>query len=400
MNATPSDLDAPVREFDHHRDPAVRIDPLTAFDRFRDERTFWTPELDGFWVLTRHSDIGAVLRDTDAFSSRHTSIPAAGWPRPLMPVELDPPEHGDYRALLARCINGEAGAAISAAIEVECARLVEQLAPTGGCDLVLDFARPLQNALFAALFGVPPEETDACARWAADLLQDSDPGRRADAVRDFMAYVARALDECSRGVRRGTGSGLLEELARAEVRGRPLSREEALDLAFLMGMASLDTLTNSIGFSFRHLAEHPELQRLLADPAVAGRAAEELLRLNSVVSVARTARRDVDVAGVRMKAGERVLLSLNFAGRDPERYPDPATADFDRADRATHFAFGFGAHRCLGARIATQGLHAALREWHRRVQDYSVPPGSVLPADGGAVCSLENLPLTWPVSLP
>ncbi len=107
--ATPSDLGAPVREFDHHSDPAIRVDPFTAFDRFRDERVFWTPELDGFWVLTRHADIRAVLRDTDAFSSRNTSIPAAGWPRPLMPVELDPPDHGPFRALLARCLNGRAG---------------------------------------------------------------------------------------------------------------------------------------------------------------------------------------------------------------------------------------------------------------------------------------------------
>jgi cytochrome P450 len=395
--STPSDLGAPVREFDHHSDPAIRVDPLTAFDRFRDERVFWTPELDGFWVLTRHADIRAVLRDTDAFSSRNTSIPAAGWPRPLMPVELDPPDHGPFRALLARCLNGRAGVAIATAVERESARLVERLAPAGRCDLVLDFARPLQNALFAAIFDVPEDETQACARWAADLLQDSDPARRAAAVKDFMAYVARAIGECADGVRQGDGSGLLDLLAHAEVDGVPLTREQGLDLAFLMGMASLDTLTNSISFSFRYLAGHPEHQHRLADPAVAARAAEELLRLHSVVSVARTAKRDTDVAGVRVRAGERILLSLALAGRDPHHYPDAESADFDRANSASHVAFGFGAHRCLGARIATQGLTAALRDWHGAIQDYSMPADTELDMDGGAVCSLENLPLTWHV---
>jgi cytochrome P450 len=395
--STPSDVDAPVREFDHHSDPAIAVDPLTAFDRFRDDRVFWTPELDGFWVLTRYADIRAVLRDTDAFSSRNTSIPAAGWPRPLMPVELDPPDHGKYRALLARCLNGQAGVALADALERESVRLVERLAPKGECDLVLDFARPLQNALFAAIFDVPEDETQACARWAADLLQDSDPARRGNAVKEFMAYVGRAITECADGTRQGDGTGLLELLARAEVDGVPLTREEALDLAFLMGMASLDTLTNSVSFSFRYLAAHPEHQRTLADPSVAPRAAEELLRVHSVVSVARTAKKDTTVAGVRVREGERVLLSLALAGRDPHHYPDPESADFDRPNSASHVAFGFGAHRCLGARVATQGLTAALREWHGSIQDYSMPAGVELEMDGGAVCSLEHLPLSWQV---
>jgi cytochrome P450 len=397
MSSTPPDVGAPVRDFNHHSDPGVYVDPLAAFDRFRDDRVFWTPELDGFWVLTRYADIRAVLRDTDAFSSRHTSIPAAGWPRPLMPVELDPPDHSAFRALLARCLNGRAGVALADAVEAECARLVERIAPAGECDLVADFARPLQNALFAAIFDVPEEETQACSRWAADLLQDAYPERRKAAVREFMSYVDTALAECAAGTRSNEGTGLLAYLASAEVDGRPLRREEALDLAFLMGMASLDTLTNSVSFSFRYLAEHPERQRRLAgDPGVAAAAAEELLRLHSVVSVARTAKRDTEVAGVRIRAGDRVLLSLALAGRDPHHYPEPATADFDRPNRASHFAFGFGAHRCLGARIATQGLTAALREWHGAIQDYAMPPDTRLVTDGGAVCSLENLPLTWP----
>jgi hypothetical protein len=397
MSTTPSDLGAPVRSFDHHADPGMRVDPFTAFDRLRDERVFWTPELDGFWVLTRHADIRAVLRDTEAFSSRNTSIPSAGWPRPLMPVELDPPDHGRYRALLARCINGQAGVAIGAAIEAECVRLVARLAPAGECDLVLNFARPLQNALFAALFDVPEEETRACAQWAADLLQDADPGRRGRAVKDFMSYVERAITEYATGVRSGDGSGLLDLLANVEVDGEPLPREAALDLAFLMGMASLDTLTNSISFSFRYLAEHPAHQERLADPTVAARAAEELLRLHSVVSVARTATRDTEVAGVRIREGERVLLSLSLAGRDPHHYAEPQVADFDRPNSASHVAFGFGAHRCLGARIATQGLTAALREWHGQIRNYSIRPDAELLTDGGAVCSLENLPVTWEV---
>lgn len=381
-----------IREFDHHSDPAVTVDPFTAFDRFRDERIFWTRELGGFWVLTRYADIAMVLRDADTFSSRHTSIPPAGG-GPLMPVELDPPEHGRYRALLARCLTGSAGTTIAAAVTAESVRLVERIAPTGACDLVADYARPLQDALFAALFDVPEDHTQDCARWAADLLQNADPRRRGRAVKEFMSYVEERLDECAA---RDTGTGLLDTLARSEVDGRLLTRKESLDLAFLMGMANLDTLANSVGFAFRYLATHPKHQRRLAiEPALAGPAAEELLRLHSVVTVARTATRDTEVAGVRIHEGDSVLLCLSLADRDPHNYPDPGTADFDRANRGGHLAFGFGPHRCLGARIATHGLTAALREWHRAVPEYAIPEDAVLRTGGGAVCTLDALPLNW-----
>lgn len=395
MSVTHPGRGAPVREFNHHNDPGLRVDPFTAFDRFRDEPIFWTDELDGFWVLTRYADIRAVLRDADTFSSRHASIPPLGWPRPLVPVEIDPPDHGRYRALLVRCLSGPAGVAITDAIERACVRLLADLAPRGRCDLVTDFALPLRDALFAALFDVPDADTESCARWASDLLQDTDPDRRRLAVRDLGAYVARGIAQRAEGGH--PGAGLLDALAGADVDGRRLSDEEAVDLAFFTAMASLDTVSNAIGFSFHHLAGHPELQqRLATDPGACAGAADELLRLHSMVCIARTATRDTEIAGVRVHAGQRVLLSLALADRDPHRYPDPHTADFDRPDRAAHLAYGSGVHRCAGARIATQALTTVLREWHAAIPDYAVVDGADLGTGGGALWSIESLPLTWP----
>jgi cytochrome P450 len=395
-STTPADLDVPVRDFNHHTDPAVRIDPLAAFDRFRDDRVFWTTELDGFWVLTRYEDIRAVLRDTEAFSNQSTAIPPIDWSRRLIPVELDPPDHGKYRTLLTRFLNGSSGAAIGRAVEQESARLVERIAPAGRCDLVADFARPMQNALLSGLFDVPDDEGPDFAQLAGDLVQDSEPARRGQAVRDILSFVEQAVTGPSTGGRGGDGSSLVDFLAKAEVDGRPLNRDETLTMAFLMVMASIETLTSSISFAFRYLAEHPEHQRrLAADPGVAAGAADELLRLHSIVSISRVVKSDTEVAGVQMRAGERILLCLSLAGRDPDQYPEPATADFDRANRASHLAFGFGAHRCVGAKVATAGLTAALRDWHAAIPAYSVPPGSVLVTGGGAACSLQSLPLTW-----
>ncbi|MGH3773387.1 MAG: cytochrome P450 [Pseudonocardiaceae bacterium] len=169
------------------------------------------------------------------------------------------------------------------------------------------------------------------------------------------------------------GKRLLDTLIRAGLDGRPLTDQEILDLAFLTAVASLDTLTQSINFCFRYLAEHSEHQRrLAADPTVADHAAEELLRLHSVVNVTRTATCDTQLAGVHIRKGDRILLCLSLAGRDPEARPVPATADFDRPEQSRHLAFGAGLHRCVGARIATWALATALREWHRRIPAYSI----------------------------
>ncbi len=391
-STTPADLGVPVRDFNHHSDPGMRTDPFAAFDRFRDERVFWTTELDGFWVLTRYEDIRAVLRDTETFSNQSTAIPPIDWTRRLIPVELDPPDHGKYRTLLTRYLNGRAGTAIGTAVEQESARLVARLAPAGRCDLVADFARPLQNALLTGLFGVSEDEGPDFARLAGDLVQDSEPARRGQAVRDILSFVEQMVT----GASTGAGDGLVDFLAGAEVDGRPLNRDETMTMAFLMVMASIETLTGSISFTFRYLAEHPEHQRrLAADPESAAAAADELLRLHSIVSISRVVKRDTEVAGVGMRAGDRILLSLSLAGRDPHQYPEPIDADFDRSNRASHLAFGYGVHRCVGARVATVGLTAALRDWHAAIPEYSVPQGSVLVTGGGAACSLQSLPLTW-----
>ncbi|RZS33952.1 cytochrome P450 [Herbihabitans rhizosphaerae] len=394
-NTTPADV--PVRDFNHHADPDLRIDPFATFDRFRDERVFWTPELDGFWVLTRYDDIRAVLRDTERFSNESTAIPPIDWNgQRLIPVELDPPDHGKYRTLLTRYLNGPANAVLATAVEKECLRLVERLAPAGECELVGDFARKLQNALLGAMFDEPGEEDDVpdFGRLSDDLVQASEPARRSRAIRDIMAYLRRAI--AGHQTRRTDSTSLIASLSGAEIDGRPLSESETLNMAFLMTMAAIDTLTSSMSFGFRYLAEHPAHQRRLAeDPGAAAAAADELLRLHSVVSIARIVARDTEFAGVRMRAGERVMLSLSLAGRDPHQYPEATTADFDRPNRASHLAFGFGAHRCAGARIATGGMIAALREWHAAIPEYSVRLGTELVTGGGAAASLESLPLVW-----
>lgn len=357
--------------FDHHNCPGITSDPFAAFDRYRGERIFFTPAYGGYWVLTRFADIRDVLHDTATFSSRHSAIPAISWPRRLNPVELDPPDHGRYRRLLTRYLGQ---APINAAIHHKCVELVELLAPRGGCDLVADYAQPIQATLFAALFDLPRDDTSA---WAADLSPNVAADRRARALGEIKTFLTE---------RASSPTGLLGALA-------GLSQEEIVDIGFVMVLASVFTLTNSIGFGFHHLATHPSARlRAIEQPR---HAAEELLRLHSVTNVVRTATRDTHLAGTRIATGDRILLSLSLADRDPAAFADPTTLRFDRPPTPGHLAYGAGPHRCLGARIASQALTSALTEWHRRIPTYVLRGDAAITTGGGAVCSLDTLPLTW-----
>lgn len=398
MPPGPVDTTVPVRSLDHHNCPGVTSDPFAAYDRFRTDRIFWSPEYGGFWVLTRYTDIRAVLSDAQTFSNRAGSIPPAGWPRLLIPEELDPPDHGKYRTVVTRSLSGVAGQAITAATQRECAKLVAHLAAQGTCEFVTDFSRPIQNALFTALFTVPAEDATTCAQWVADLLQQRDPPRRLRAVGMIRDYLTRRIAERAADPA-STDGGLLDTLADARIDGRRLDDEELLDIAFFLVLASLDTLASTLNFSFYYLAQHPDTQRELAtNPDRASKAAEEMLRLNSIVNIARTATRDTTLAEVPIKRGDRVLLCLSLAGRDPDTYSDPTTANFDRSTTPGHLAFGVGPHRCPGSRIATLSLTGALREWHRHIPTYTIPPGAEIRTGGGAACSLDALPLTWSIS--
>ena len=385
-----------VRMFDHHDCPGITTDPFDAFDRYRGRPIFWTPAHGGFWVPTRFDDVRAILRDPVAFSSKHSAIPPLGWPRPLIPVELDPTDHTKYRALLTRSLTGPIGDAITTAVQRECARLVDHFTPQGACEIVTDYAQPIQNVLFTTLFGIPGDHTDDWARWVADLPQHIEPARRRSALHAITGYLTEQLAERRANPTR-CGPGLFDALAHAEPDGQPLSGDQMLDAAFLMVLGTVYTLTSTIAFSLRHLAQYrKEQDHIATHPELTGTVANELLRLYSVANSVRTATRDTSIANTSIAAGDRLLLCLSIADRDPATYPDPTTLRLNRPPNPGHLAFGYGPHRCLGARIATHALTAALREWHHRIPSYTIPDHVTIHTGGGMVSTLDALPLTWP----
>jgi cytochrome P450 len=188
---------------------------------------------------------------------------------------------------------------------------------------------------------------------------------------------------------------LLTGFLHASVDGARLTREEILDICFLLLIAGLDTVTDALDCSFAYLAQHPDRRReIVDDPSLIPSAIEELLRWETVVpGVARFAKVDTEIDGCPVHQGDAVSVMLGAANVDESAFPDPFKVDF-RRDPNRHLAFGGGVHRCLGSHLARMELRVAFREWHRRIPEYRVAEGAELEYTAG-LRQIEHLPLVF-----
>jgi len=350
-------------------------------------------------VLSRLSDIEMALKRTDLFSSNMDAVDLGNL-RPLIPLQVDPPEHAKYRRILDPLFTPREMARREPMVTALVNEMIDRFADRGECDFHAEFAVPLPCTVFLRLLGLPFEDLDTLLIWKDGVIRPEGAGapqqhRRAAApvARQIYDYFERAIDDHLANPREDVLSALIV----AGIEGRPLSREELLDICFLFLIAGLDTVTDSLDCFFVYLARHPEQRWLLIEqPGVLPSAIEELLRWETPVpGVARVAMHDVDLAGCPVSKGERVSPLLGAANTDPAEFRDPDVVDF-RRNPNRHRAFGGGPHRCLGSHLARMELRVALREFHRRIPDYEIPPGVEL-SYTRALRSVDTLPLTFPV---
>lgn len=386
-------------------DPGLLADPSGTWNRLREEAAAFHTDIPvPAWVLTRYEDIRDAFQQHDLFSSR--SVTAyyeppeiagfRGMVGRLIPEELDPPEHTAFRQLLTPLLSPHRVAALEPMLRDQCADLVSGLVDRGGCDFVHDFARQFPGRVFMRLFGLPVERAETFLGWADDLMHtlpgsDPDGQLRAAAAAGVFSCLTELLEERRQEPR----DDIVSYLLAAEVDGRPLTPVELMEMTFLLYMGGLDTVAGTLGYAFRHLAEHPELRSALrADPDAIPGAVEEFLRYSSIVTPGRIVTRDADFAGCPMREGDVVLLPTLAAGHDPREFPEAEDFDIHRAQNR-HLAFGAGPHRCVGSHLARAELRIAIEEWHRRIPEYHVDDPSAVRQHVAGVAGLDALPITF-----
>lgn len=351
-------------------------------------------------VLSRLADIEMALKRTDLFSS---NMDAAGLGnlRPLIPLQIDPPDHAKYRRILDPLFTPREMARREPQVTALVNEIIDGFAGRGGCDFHSEFAVPLPCTVFLQLLGLPLDDLDKFLEWKDGVIRPAGAvdfdGRHAAAepvAQQIYDYFERAIDDHIARPHDDLLSAMIAMHFKEEG-GAALSREELLDVCFLFLIAGLDTVTDSLDCFFVYLARHPEHRRQLVEqPDILPHAIEELLRWETPVpGVVRVAMQDVEVGGCPISKGERVSPLLGAANTDPAEFPDPESVDFNRNPNR-HRAFGGGPHRCLGSHLARMELRVALREFHRRIPNYEIPPGTELKYTA-ALRSVEALPLTF-----
>ncbi len=350
-------------------------------------------------VLSRLADIEMALKNTAVFSSNMDAVDL-GNIRPMIPLQIDPPEHAKYRRILDPLFTPREMARREPGVAALVNEMIDGFAGRGECDFHAEFAVPLPCTVFLQLLGLPLEDLEQFLVWKDGIIRPEGAGWEgrhqagAPVAQQIYDYFEQAIDDHIAHPR----DDVLSAMIAAEITGQPLSRDELLDICLLFLIAGLDTVTDSLDCFFVYLARHPEHRhQLVEQPDILPGAVEELLRWETPVpGVVRVAMQDVEVGGCPINKGDRVSPLLGAANTDPAEFPEPELVDFARNPNR-HRAFGGGPHRCLGSHLARMELRVALREFHRRIPDYEIKPGTQLTYTA-ALRSVESLPLVFPVS--
>ena len=352
----------------------------------------------GFVVSTR-TGVDEILRNPDLFSSNMNAHDLKT-KRPLIPLQIDPPAHRTYRKILDPLFAPQKMRALTEPVTSLVNDLIDTFVDDDEIDFARQFSTPFPSQVFLTLFGLPLEDLPTFLGMKDGVIRPDhvvgqpfghpDTAAHQQATSDSIYdYFERVLDE-REGERR---DDLLSHFMHAEVDGDRLTREDILDICFLFLIAGLDTVTASLDCFFGHLAQDPAARRrLVDDPDSIPTAVEELLRWETpVMAVARVATQDVEVGGCPISAGQHVMAIIGAANVDDSEVPGAGEVHWDR-DVNRHLAFGGGIHRCLGSHLARLELRIALREWHRRIPDYSIKPGAELMFTAG-IRTLESFPM-------
>lgn len=369
-------VDRPVSAIDPFSHAFLR-DPYPHHESLRETGPVVWLEQYGIWTMARHQEVRDALTDWQTYCS------SAGvglsdfrkeppWRPPSIILEADPPLHTRTRAVLTRIMSPAAINSLRETFEREAETLVARLAGQGEFDGITDLAEAYPLKVFPDAVGLAEDGRENLLPYGSMVFNSFGP--RNDLFETAMANAGPVRDwimsKCSRAALAPDGLGM--QIFEAVDSGE-LKETEAGMLVRSFLSAGIDTTVYGLGNALYCFARHPEQWRILREnPKLIRGAFEEVLRFEAPVQTFfRTTTKDVEVGGVRMGDGEKVLLFLAAANRDPRRWDNPATFDVTR--RATgHMTFGTGIHGCVGQAIARLESEAILGALARRVASFEL----------------------------
>jgi cytochrome P450 family 142 subfamily A polypeptide 1 len=355
-------------------------DPFRAFAWMRRHEPAYYDEKGEIWGISRYADVRAIGQDPQNFSSAQGSRPNT--PLPYM-IDMDAPEHRRRRRLVSAGFTPEAVRLRQPRVREVCDEILDAVCEKGSCDLVTDIAAPLPLVMIADMLGFPPADWSKLLEWSETMLMSQGPAddeafvRAATAFGEWDIYVR---DQIAQRRAAGTTDDLLGTLAHAEIEGDRLDDTTLVYEALLILIGGDETSRHVISGGMEALLRRPEqLAALKADRELLPGAVEEMLRwVTPIKNMNRNATRDIELHGRTIKAGQNVLLLYPSANRDETVFDDPESFDIRRQPN-DHVAFGFGAHLCLGHRLARAEIVGMVDRLLDRLDDLALATADPLP---------------------
>jgi len=368
----------------------------------------WTARIEqypseaGFWSVTTADDVHEVSRDWQAYSSELGGVTVFAEIFPLelvrgMFIGMDPPKHDRIKALFQRGFTPKRIADHEERIRAIAVDVLDRLEGRERCDLVADVAQPVVSRVISSFMGLSPEEDAIWARIVNSTLAPDDPDLAPEGVEGVLEKDVPEIFERCRALiaerRENPTDDLTSVLVHAEVDGEKLEEIDIVMGFFLLMAAGNDSTKATYSSGMRALMENPDQQReLVEDPDLIPGAVEEALRMfPAFAHFRRTATRDTELHGQKIKQGEKVVMWYVSSNRDETRYEDPDRFDIHR--NPEHQAFGAGGrHFCLGTALARLELRIMIEETLRRYPDIELD-GEPAPARALFVNQLKTLPV-------
>jgi cholest-4-en-3-one 26-monooxygenase len=355
-------------------------------------------EVAGVWGVTRYDDVRAVSAQPETFSNAGGIRPDTG-PIPMM-IDMDDPAHLRRRKLVNRGFTPRRVRDQRDKVRAVVDGLVDAVGEQGRCDLVADIAAWLPLVMIGDALGVAREDHPTLLRWSDDLMRgqgQTDEALLAGMIGAFEGYSTYIADVIA-DRRACPRDDLMSVLCHAEVDGDRLDDDEILHESLLILIGGDETTRHVITGGVHQLLANGRggWEQLRADRSLVPSAVEESLRwVSPIKNMARTATRDVELHGKRIRQGEKLLLLYPSANRDERRFADPMTFDIRRSPNE-HVAFGFGAHFCLGASLARLELEVAFETLLDRLPDlHLVDDAEPRSRPANFVSGIETLPVAF-----
>ena len=372
---------------------------------------FWydRPNVDPFWVITKHADIVEISKQPELFLNaprlaiftKNLPPPPEGEVRHLL--NMDPPDHARYRRLSSHWFTPRAVRAMDDKVARVTREVIDEAAKTDAGDFVRDVSARITIAVIAEMLGVPRKDWELLFKWTNEVIAPEDPEFQAGESAYDTGTRARLetfayFQELSERRRKEPSNDVVSIIANGTLNGEPLGPVELLSYYFLLVVAGNETTRNAMTGGLLAFLEHPaEWEKLRRDERLLDSTVEEVVRwITPVIQFSRTATRDYRLRDQTIRAGQAVCLFYPSANRDEDVFPDPFAFRIDR-DPNPHIAFGQGEHLCLGAHLARLELRHAFAQLRTRLEhcELAGPPER---ARSSFVGGIKHAPMRWRIA--